>query len=151
MMLRHRRRRLRGRGRVSRYSSPGSPVNTCISTRPGNMAMPLQSWLFIFSGTLAFLPIALIFPFSTTSVPSSSNVLHRVNQTCIGKGYIHCAPPVPLGRLAASASSTAMRTATPISTWSRIRLRSGSSATALSISTPRFIGPGCMTSASGLA
>ncbi len=44
-----------------------------------------------------------------------------------------------------------MRTATPISTCSRITLRSGSSATALSISTPRFIGPGCITSASGLA
>ena len=38
-----------------------------------------------------------------------------------------------------------MRTATPISTCSRITLRAGSSATALSISTPRFIGPGCMT------
>ena len=44
-----------------------------------------------------------------------------------------------------------MRTATPISTWARIRLRSMSSAISLPISTPRFIGPGCMISASGLA
>ena len=50
-----------------------------------------------------------------------------------------------------SMSSTAMRTATPISTCSLITLRTGSSATALSISTPRFIGPGCMTMASGFA
>ena len=47
--------------------------------------------------------------------------------------------------------STAIRTATPISTCSLIRLRCGSSATSLAISTPRFIGPGCITSASGLA
>src|SRR5690606_37583208 len=58
----------------------------------------------------------------------------------------HALPPP--GRLRASASSTAMRTATPISTCSRTRLRSPS-ATRLSISMPRFIGPGCMTSASG--
>jgi hypothetical protein len=49
-----------------------------------------------------------------------------------------------------SASSTAMRTATPISTCSRIS-DWAPSATMLSISTPRFIGPGCITSASGLA
>jgi hypothetical protein len=48
-------------------------------------------------------------------------------------------------------SSTAMRMATPISTCSRMTLWTGSSATALSISTPRFIGPGCITSALGLA
>ncbi len=54
------------------------------------------------------------------------------------------------GKLRASASSTAIRTATPISTCSRIS-DCAPSATAVSISTPRFIGPGCMTSASGLA
>src|SRR5690606_31269503 len=53
--------------------------------------------------------------------------------------------------LVTSASSTAMRTATPISTCSRISDREMSSATSESISTPRFIGPGCMISASGLA
>jgi hypothetical protein len=43
-----------------------------------------------------------------------------------------------------------MRTATPISTCSRIS-DCAPSATMESISTPRFIGPGCITSASGLA
>ena len=55
-----------------------------------------------------------------------------------------------LGSWRAKAWSTAMRTATPISTCSRMTLRA-SSATFESISTPRFIGPGCITSASGLA
>ena len=54
------------------------------------------------------------------------------------------------GMLRASASSTAMRTATPISTCSRMS-DCALSATSVSISTPRFIGPGCMTSAPGLA
>ena len=54
------------------------------------------------------------------------------------------------GKFRDSASSTAMRTATPISTCSRIS-DCAPSATIESISTPRFIGPGCMTSASGLA
>ncbi len=55
-----------------------------------------------------------------------------------------------LGRFRDSASSTAMRMATPISTCSRIR-DWAPSATMELISTPRFIGPGCITSASGLA
>src|SRR5439155_17707235 len=39
--------------------------------------------------------------------------------------------------------STAMRTATPEATWSRMT-EYGPSATSVAISTPRFIGPGCM-------
>src|SRR5262249_9636153 len=54
------------------------------------------------------------------------------------------------GRLRDSASSTAMRTATPISTCSRMS-EWAPSATSESISTPRFIGPGCITRAPGLA
>ena len=50
----------------------------------------------------------------------------------------------------ASMLITAMRTAMPKVTWLRMTER-GLSATALSISTPRFIGPGCMTIASGAA
>src|SRR6185295_20323435 len=53
-----------------------------------------------------------------------------------------------LGSWRAIASSTAMRTATPISTWSRMTLREWS-AMVEAISTPRFMGPGCMISASG--
>ena len=63
-------------------------------------------------------------------------------------GPAHAAPT---RRCWVKRSSTAIRTATPISTWSRMALRSMSSATTPSISTPRFIGPGCMISASGLA
>ena len=40
-----------------------------------------------------------------------------------------------------------MRVATPLRTWSMITER-GRSATSALISTPRFIGPGCMTRAS---
>src|SRR6185369_6090537 len=54
-------------------------------------------------------------------------------------------------RLRVRASRHAMRTATPISTCSRMTDRLISSATSESISTPRFIGPGCMIKASGLA
>jgi hypothetical protein len=50
----------------------------------------------------------------------------------------------------ASMAITAMRTAMPKVTWGRITAWLPS-ATAESISTPRFIGPGCMTMASGLA
>src|SRR5262249_11605865 len=55
----------------------------------------------------------------------------------------HPSPPV-------SRYSTAMRTATPFVTWSRMR-EGSASATSLAISTPRLIGPGCSTIASGLA
>ncbi len=65
-------------------------------------------------------------------------------------GLTHAGPTQWLGSWRAIASSTAMRTATPISTWSRITLREWS-AMVEAISTPRFIGPGCMISASGLA
>ncbi len=54
------------------------------------------------------------------------------------------------GKWLARASSTAMRTATPISTCSRMS-DCAPSATSEEISTPRFMGPGCITSASGLA
>src|SRR5690606_3297927 len=64
-------------------------------------------------------------------------------------------PPAPLpGRQVqcwrSSASSTAIRTATPLATW-RSTSDCGPSATSSLISTPRFIGPGCRTTASGAA
>src|SRR6202007_711305 len=74
----------------------------------------------------------------------------RVEEPCVGEcGERH--QLVARGWVEAASLRQAMRTATPNSTWSRIRLRSISSATSESISTPRFIGPGCITSASGLA
>ncbi len=57
-------------------------------------------------------------------------------------------PPVrgnSFGRSRESASRTALRTATPIATCSRMRLRAMSPAPALSIATPRFVGPGGTT------
>src|SRR5690606_19342979 len=65
--------------------------------------------------------------------------------------HTHCPsfqPGTPRA-LRVSTSRQAMRIATPISTWRVMIERSSMSATSLSISTPRFIGPGCMTSASG--
>ena len=75
----------------------------------------------------------------------------RINQSGIAdqNGFrVHRQPP--FGKWAASASRIAMRTATPISTCSRIS-DCAPSAISEAISTPRFIGPGCITSASGLA
>src|SRR5690606_39669404 len=63
---------------------------------------------------------------------------------------LHAHPSTRLARRV-SRSRQAMRIATPISTWVVMIERPGRSATALSISTPRFIGPGCMTIASGAA
>src|SRR5262249_38311229 len=78
----------------------------------------------------------------------------RIDQTRAAKGDAtrgHGAFRLSCAKPRESASSTAMRMATPISTCSRMRLTSMSSATSESISTPRFIGPGCITSAPGLA
>src|SRR5262249_15618475 len=77
------------------------------------------------------------------------------DRTAVGQRHVRAARSLALrryalGRFRDSASSTAMRTATPISTCSRIS-EWAPSATSESISTPRFIGPGCITSASGLA
>ena len=70
----------------------------------------------------------------------------RINQAGIPEGNpaVHAIPRD-------SASRMAMRMATPISTCSEIRLTTTSSAMSDAISTPRFMGPGCMTSAPGLA
>src|SRR5690606_25048998 len=76
-----------------------------------------------------------------------------------GKMIVHAPPEQKephqqasaLAPLSASASSTAMRTATPMRTCVSITEIAGLSATVESISTPRFIGPGCITIAPGLA
>src|SRR5690606_36703551 len=67
----------------------------------------------------------------------------RVDQATIGNRERH-------SRCAPSMLMTAIRTAMPKRTWSRMTA-CGESATADSISTPRFIGPGFITIASGLA
>ena len=67
----------------------------------------------------------------------------RVDDTSAPDKDPHAAPPI-------SRFITAIRTAMPKVTCGRITA-CGPSATAESISTPRFIGPGCMTIASGAA
>jgi len=145
---------------VSRCSSPGSPVKTRMSTRPGASTCPWQSIVSMPDGVPCakrWLPRSRMRPFSTSTAPLVSRpdagstrraFMKAVDillfWPCLLGGYW-------FGRWRERASSTAMRTATPISTCSRMRLLLTSSATRLSISTPRFIGPGCITSASGLA
>src|SRR5262249_52084157 len=83
------------------------------------------------------------------------HVLDGIDRPC---GIDHPAPTDDEGahggaaglRPPASKSNTAMRTATPLATWSRIT-EYGPSATSGDSSTPRFTGPGCMISTSGLA
>src|SRR5581483_9170179 len=94
-------------------------------------------------------------PVGDQDVAGAVEIARRIDNACVGEQdratvseHRHCC--YAFGRLRASASSTAMRTATPISTCSRIS-DCAPSATMESISTPRFIGPGCITSASGLA
>ena len=66
----------------------------------------------------------------------------RVDEADVSEEEVrHCGQALRVERRL-STSSTAMRTATPISTCSPMTLWWGSSATALSISTPRFMGPG---------
>ncbi len=70
-------------------------------------------------------------------------ILRRIQNPAIPKNNLHFITP-------AARSSAAIRTKIPFVTCSKTVLW-GPSATASSISTPRFIGPGCMISASGLA
>ncbi|MGY4417131.1 hypothetical protein ACVWW4_008867 [Bradyrhizobium sp. LB7.1] len=141
---------------VSRWLKPGSPTKARMSIRPGATILPEQLTMSVPSGT-----------------PASSNAAAGLADGAVGDQDVADAVKIPggiddagigkqngssidqhghhaFGRLRASASSTAMRTATPISTCSRIR-DCAPSATAVSISTPRFMGPGCITSASGFA
>src|SRR2546425_2235711 len=76
--------------------------------------------------------------------PTADQQRHRERPL---RGHWACASPL---RPPASSRSTAMRTATPLETWSRIT-EYGPSATSGDSSTPRFTGPGCMISTSGRA
>ena len=145
---------------VSRCSCPGSPVNTIMSMRPGASRWPPQSTI---SASPTSSAVDLRAEIDDQAVPDQQAAgLHRGREPGSSSRALTKASAGALlwrarlhrrhwfGRWRASACSTAMRTATPISTCSRITLRA-SSATLESISTPRFIGPGCMTRASGLA
>ena len=69
------------------------------------------------------------------------DALCRIDDAAVSDLDLHADPRMPI---------TAIRTAMPNVTWGRIT-ECFPSATGESISTPRFIGPGCMTIASGLA
>ena len=60
--------------KVSRCSRPGSPVNTCMSIRPGQSTWPLQSTTLVRSGALRrrWEPRSAITPSLTSSPPGSS-------------------------------------------------------------------------------
>src|SRR4029078_12165552 len=72
--------------------------------------------------------------------------VHRIDEVPTLQQPVHQSPSAP----PASRYSTAIRTATPLAPCSRIT-EYGPSATSDAISTPRFIGPGCMMITSGLA
>ncbi len=150
--------------KVSRYSAPGSPTKARMSMRPGATTLPRQSTISVPSGTPAApMPrlASRIDAVGDQEVAVDIEVARGIDDPRIGEQDraavgehvvtpARAAPGHTFGRLRDSASSTAMRTATPISTCSRIS-DWAPSATLESISTPRFIGPGCITSASGLA
>ena len=141
--------------KVSRWLAPGSPTKARMSISPGATILPAQLTMSVPSGTPAApMPRLAVADHAVGDqhVAGAVEIARRIDDAGVGEQdraaigqHDHA-----FGRLRASASSTAIRTATPISTCSRIS-DCAPSATIESISTPRFIGPGCITSASGLA
>ena len=127
--------------RSSLYSWPGSRKCTCTSTMPGTRYLPAQSFTRSFSGSSMSVPTATTRPSRTrTSVTSSIPFCGSITWASFQAAAPLPSPP-------SSRYMTAMRTATPELTWSRITARSESAASAES-STPRLMGPGCMMIAS---
>src|SRR5215471_7173156 len=95
---------------VSRCSSPGSPVNTCISMRPGHSTWPLQSTTLERSGALRrrCAPKSAITPSLTSSPPGSSlpeagstrRALRKVVASCAGEPFLGMARTSVVGQLA---------------------------------------------------
>ncbi len=142
--------------KVSRWLAPGSPTKARMSISPGATILPAQLMMSVPSGTPAApMPrlASRIDAIGNQDVAGPVEIPGGIDDAGVGeqdRGGGRSAWSHAFGRLRASASSTAIRTATPISTCSRIS-DCAPSATIESISTPRFIGPGCITSASGLA
>src|SRR5262245_7937075 len=96
---------------VSRCSSPGSPVNTCISTRPGHSTCPLQSTTLERSGALRrrCAPKSAITPSLTSSPPGSSlpeagsmrRALRKVVASCAAEPFLGMARTSVVGQLPA--------------------------------------------------
>ena len=140
---------------VSRCSAPGSPMKARMSTRPGatTLAVAVDDLGAFRHAGRADAALGLAdHAVGDQQVAGEIEVARRIDDARVGEQDRAAVGQhaQAFGKLRDSASSTAMRTATPISTCSRIS-DCAPSATAESISTPRFIGPGCITSASGLA
>ena len=128
---------------VSLCSCPGSRRCTCMSIRPGQTTSP-PAPRRPRRRRPADPPDARDAIAVDQHVERAVAPVRRVDDPAALKQPLHLPTPP------ASRYSTAMRTATPLATCSRIT-EYGPSATSEAISTPRFIGPGCMMIASGLA
>ena len=143
---------------LSRCSAPGSPMKARMSIRPGAtmLAAAVDDLGAFRHAGCADAALGLAdHAVGDQQVAGKIEIARRIDDPRVGEQDRAAVAAVDqhgyaFGRLRDSASSTAMRTATPISTCSRIS-DCAPSATMESISTPRFIGPGCITSASGLA
>ena len=130
---------------VSLCSCPGSRRCTCMSMRPGHDDEAGRN----VDDRGAVRPADRV-PTCGDPVAVDQDVeravdpVGRIDDAPALKQLLHVRLRRPAG------SSTAIRTATPLATWSRIT-EYGPSATSEAISTPRFIGPGCMIITSGLA
>ncbi len=138
---------------VSLPSWPGSRKCTCKSTRPGMSQRPFASNIVAGPEPVEGAPVAwsaaeptaATLPSSIrTEVTVSTPAAGSINRALMIRVFMASPPSFPASRY-----KTAMRTATPLATCSVMAL-CGPSATPLLISTPRFIGPGCMTVTSGL-
>ncbi len=129
---------------VALYSNPGSRRHADRSMSPGATTQPLASIVRLALHPAGAVPIAATLPAAMNSVAARSI-------PCFGSISRPFLISIFIGaQFPASIESTAIRTAMPKVTCDRITAWPPS-ATAESISTPRFIGPGCMTIASGFA
>ena len=125
---------------VSASSRPGSRRCVWRSTKPGPTQQPSASIIVAPAGAIEGRADLGDPPSRDQDVGDVGRVLAD-DQSAAKKNRSQCAP---LARRRYSGTSTAMRTGTPLVTW-RSMTAAGRSATRESISTPRLIGPGCMT------
>ncbi len=128
---------------VALYSSPGSRRRAERSIRPGHTTMPAASMIRLACQPSGAAPTAATLPAAMYSADTRS-------MPCRGSIRRPLRISIFTAQFPASMDSTAIRTAMPKVTCGRITARA-LSATAESISMPRFIGPGCITIASGFA
>ena len=143
---------------VSACSLPGSRKCTCRSTKPGATTSPVVSSTSA-SGTSSAGATSAMSPSRTSTSRTASSFCAGSTTRPFFSNSIFCIPALPgvyCGTATgasggpSSRSSTAIRTATPFSTWFRMTDRE-KSATSEEISRPRLMGPGCITIASSRA